>query len=673
MAIERVDLDLVEDNPYQPRSSYSTNAIKDLAYSIKEIGMIHTPTARRVNGKFQLAEGHMRLRAYRKLAKQDPKKWGQIPLDIKAIPDTQMALISLEENLRRDDLTPIETARAIENYMTVFPDATETGLAKKINMTQGNISNMRRVLKCPDEILQKIVDGRINFTMGRELLIFKDLNAGPFNQWSGDGNVTKEKDEKWLMLEAVKGIKTSSDRYGEPATVDGIKRSIHSVCESNFRHLEKETTSYGYRSENVPLFNTRDNGCLKCPKMIRAHRVKTEASHFCTDRECWDKLQEEHKQKQRAEAQKKMQEDIAKRLTGTEEDTQQEGGISQEILDPEDMLDEDELEAMYELSGEEDETEEEKKEAELPGFEKTEELCRGCINTKQCSNTRKPLIRNDKGFACASRTTKERFKELREQAKAKMPSAFSNLVKAAAGTRAEVLDTRVLRISSYNDDELQSGYILLSGHSYAPGDSTYGGRNVPTMDLMDDPQECLDRCTNGFHYAFDSSDTEAKVQHVCTRPKCFSGKKAALTRAKNNAGQERKKAEAKAVKQAITGTASLDKARMKLILYAQVAGKHAGKSYYNFTEQESTKVLIKLLGVELKKDDSYGEERTKKFLSQVTKSIDALSEEALAKVVVEFMLSMLTFEGDVKNYKIITTEPLKWLGVNIPNIEKKEK
>lgn len=673
MSIERVDLDQVEDNPYQPRSSYSTNAVRDLAYSIKEIGMIHTPTARRVNGKFQLAEGHVRLRAYRKLAKQDPKKWGQIPLDIKSIPDTQMAIISLEENLRRDDLTPIETARAIEKYMTLIPDATETALGKKINMTQGNISNMRRVLKCPDEILQKIVDGRINFTMARELLIFHGLNAGSFSRYIGADEPAKQKDEKWLMLEAVKGIKTSPDRYGEPATIEGMKRCIYSVCRDNFRHLDKDTTSYSWQSSNTPLFDTRTHGCLKCPKMIRAYRVKTEASHFCTDRECWDKLQEEHKQKQKAEAQKKMQEDIAKRLTGTEEERQQEGSISEKYPDIEEMLDEDEIEAMYELY-EEEEDEEERKEAELPGFEKVEELCRGCINTKQCANTRRPLFRNDKGFACASRTTKERFKELREQAKAKMPSAFSDLVKAAGGTRAEVLDIRVLRVSSYNDEDLQSGYILLSGHSYAQGDSPYGGRRVPTMDLMDDPEECTDWCTNGFHYAFDSSDTEAKVQHVCTRPKCFAQKKAALTRAKNNAGQERKKTEAKAIKQAITNTTStLDKARLKLILYAQVAGKHTGKSYYNITEQESTKVLVKLLGVELKKDDSYGEEKTNNIIRQIVKGIDALTEEALAKVVVEFMLSMLTYDGEVKNYKIVTTEPLKWLGVNIPNIEKKEK
>ncbi|MDZ4230388.1 MAG: ParB/RepB/Spo0J family partition protein [Dehalococcoidales bacterium] len=161
VTIQQVPLDAIVDSPYQCRGSYSTTAIEEIAHSIKEIGLRQIPEARKVgtNGTFQLAYGHMRFRAFKKLAKTD-KTITTMPLDVKEISDDTMCLISLEENIRRQDITPIDIARAVELYMATFKEATETELARRLKMTQGHVSNMRRVLRLPAEILTKIEEGK---------------------------------------------------------------------------------------------------------------------------------------------------------------------------------------------------------------------------------------------------------------------------------------------------------------------------------------------------------------------------------------------------------------------------------------------------------------------------------------------------------------------------------
>ncbi|MBA7674546.1 Nucleoid occlusion protein [subsurface metagenome] len=209
MTIKQIPLDAIDDSPYQCRSSYSTTVIEELAHSIKEIGLRQIPEARQVdgNGRYQLAYGHLRFRAFKKLAKQD-KTIKTMPLDVKEIPDNTMCLLSLEENMRRQDITPIDIARSIDLYMTTFKDSTETELARRLKMTQGHVSNMRRVLRLPKEILDKIEEGKINFTMARELLIFEGKTGiGKDHHWDRlkSQNVASPRNEKWLMISAVNG------------------------------------------------------------------------------------------------------------------------------------------------------------------------------------------------------------------------------------------------------------------------------------------------------------------------------------------------------------------------------------------------------------------------------------------------------------------------------------
>lgn len=659
MTIEKVELELIDDNPYQPRQGYHKQDIDDLATSIGLHGQLQNPLARRKNGRVELGFGHLRKRAFLKLAKKDPNKWGTMPLDIRELSDEQMAIFALEENLKRRDITPIEVARAVDKYLESFVATTEQDLAKQLNMSQANISHMRRVLRLPEQVLGKIDQGRINFTMGRELLVFQGIVAGKTQQWSHKEEcyIDVSKGEQFLMLEAIHGIKTDTQPYGESCTVEGIQKCIYHVACSHLQLLEKE---YGYSSRE-PLFDTRAAGCLQCDHMIRTHPTKSKTAHWCTNMECWDNHQQEHKDRVAAEARAKMTVDVLSKVAAAEDQRQGEQNITQVIIGAEEsseaILTEAELEKQADqVERELDQAAEGAEAAMAPeeiefARQRMAQLknlpadypCKTCLNVGRCDGTGVYAIDTEKGskLTCDDRVTKGTAAEMQEKATVEFPPELQSLVMEKAGTRAQVLDLNELWLGQWSR-ELKQGYALLSD-----------------LDRIEDPEECLERCTQGFHYGYDSRYTEGKVLYVCTNPKCLSKKKAAFTRAKNAQGQAKKKAEMVAIKRAVQETTGLDQPRMKLIVMAQLEGG----SYYG-REMSPKRWWRDKLGVEGKKEMSYGNEWEIKT-EPIYAALDRLSEEEMAKLIVEFMLEALAYKGNLEGYHIETTQPLNWMGVGV--------
>ncbi|MBA7651998.1 hypothetical protein ES703_59827 [subsurface metagenome] len=235
-----------------------------------------------------------------------------------------------------------------------------------------------------------------------------------------------------------------------------------------------------------------------------------------------------------------------------------------------------------------------------------------------------------------------------------MPESFKQLVKDRAGTRAVVLDLRELRLGSYRD-ELKAGHAMLDGSFYEQGEGFYGGRRCQLLEAIEDPEECTERCTEGFHYAYDSDKMDGEVHYVCSKPKCLTKKKAAFTRAKNAAGMEKKKAEKKAIKQAVEETTTIDKPRLLLIMEAQIEGGHVSHGYGG----TSIEWLVKRLKIE---KTGLGSDSSRDL---ILKKLRKLSEEELRKLLVEFCLIMLCYDGNIKGYKVQTTEKLNRMGIGI--------
>ncbi|GAI66581.1 unnamed protein product, partial [marine sediment metagenome] len=221
------------------------------------------------------------------------------------------------------------------------------------------------------------------------------------------------------------------------------------------------------------------------------------------------------------------------------------------------------------------------------------------------------------------------------------------------GTRAIVLDLRELRLGGYRDD-LKAGHAMLDGRFYQQGSGLYDGRSCQLLEAIDDPAECTERCTEGFHYAYDSDKLDGEVHFVCSKPKCLTAKKSAFTRAKNAAGSGKKKAERKAIRQAVEETVKLDKPRLLLIMEAQLEGTHVSRGYGG----DHFDWLAKRLKVE--KDGSGTGQR-----DLILKKLPKLSEDELRKLLVEFCLITLCYEGDIKGYQVQTTEKLNRMGIGV--------
>ena len=651
MAIQKIDLNLIDDNPFQPRTHYPTKRIEELAYSIREHGLIHTPLARQVNGRYQVAEGHLRKRAWAKLFKKDPKKYAQMPVNVQELTDERMSLLALEENLRRQDLPPMDVARAVEMYLTNFKGSTEVALAKKLNVTQGHIANMRRVVRLPAKVLETVDEGRINFTMARELCVFQGVDAGTRSQWSGKARATVKlpNDEEYLMMGAVRNIvKAGSERSydQEPATVDGMKRAIAEIAKDHLKALERGGLFSHYSQEDV-LFDTRAAGCLTCKSMIKAWPQKSTVAHYCTKPKCWEEKQEAFKKAAAEKTKKKMQSDVVKKVAAAETHRADKAKtISQEIP----VIKPNEVEAATEqiIIGREAKQEAEqtlKRRAQLknkPGWP-----CLSCVDIGRCEGSDVRAGDKEAGepeYVCDNHTSKKDQPKLKEKATLEVPREMLEKINTAAGTRAEILDIRELRLGSYG--ELKQGFALLDD----------------VLKAIADPDQCKLYCTKGFHFAFDSSpvgDWGRKGDEtylVCSDTKCLSQKKAAFTRAKNAKRNALKKAEAAAIKKAISETTCLDSSRMRLILVTQIHGRHISGYSYGEDKSASTWLWHKLSAGTPEKD------RNETKLFQI---IEKLPDEKLAQLVVELMLFYLKDSPDSDRYQAKTKEPLKWLGVKI--------
>ena len=508
-------------------------------------------------------------------------------------------------------------------------------------------------MRLPEEVLGKIDEGRITFTMARELLIFQGLSApGKESRYSRkeDGYIDIPKDSKWLMLEAIKHIITpsSESRYGyHPCSVDGMQKSIHGVVQSNFKPLGIGN-DYGYYRDEV-LFDVDKTGCKECQSMFKTHPFKTRTCMWCADPKCWEKNQKKHKDQRAAEAKKKMQEDILHRVATTETERQAKVDISQEIPAVEPIV---------------DSIPEEEREAAQERIKQLRDVspnwpCLTCLSVGHCDGTGVHTVEGvgkNEVFACDNYMGRKEAKEVRERATLKVPPEVMELAREKAGSRAEILDLNELRAGYWGD--LKQGYVLLD--------------NI--LNIMDNSKECLETCTRGFHYAFDSKqqeswrrEQESKVNYVCTDPKCVAKKKAAYTRALNAAGQAKKKAEMAAIKQAVAETASLDHTRMKVLVLSQIKTE---RSYYS-SDDENVNWFMNKLKVQPQKD-KYGSRDQAKTLAAIMEAVDKLSEQELAKIIVEYSLVKLTYRGDIKQYKILTTESLNWLGIGI-STEHKQK
>lgn len=149
--IQQLRLDAIVPNRYQPRQQFSEAELADLAKSLKENGLLQPILVRRKgDGIFELIAGERRLRAA-KLAGLE-----KIAAVIRNCSDQESMVLALVENLQRDDLNPMDTARAYHRMVNEFA-LTQDAVAEKVGRDRSSIANMLRLMTLPPEI-QELVE-----------------------------------------------------------------------------------------------------------------------------------------------------------------------------------------------------------------------------------------------------------------------------------------------------------------------------------------------------------------------------------------------------------------------------------------------------------------------------------------------------------------------------------
>lgn len=167
--IYELALEEIKVNPDQPRKSFDEEALKELSESIKEHGVFQPIIVKQITNGYIIVSGERRYRAS-KLAELN-----SIPAVVRNYSSRKMAEISLVENLQREDLSPIEEAKAYEIIINDL-DITQNELAIKIGKSRSYVTNIIGLLKLPIEVQNLLLEKKITMGHARSLSKLKDEN-----------------------------------------------------------------------------------------------------------------------------------------------------------------------------------------------------------------------------------------------------------------------------------------------------------------------------------------------------------------------------------------------------------------------------------------------------------------------------------------------------------------
>ena len=163
-ATNKIDISLIEVNPYQPRTRFDNESLEELAASIKQLGIIQPITVREISDdKYQIISGERRYRASLIAG------LSEIPAYIRQAEDNNMLEMALVENIQREDLDAIEIAIS---YQCLIEECqlTQENLSERVGKKRSTIANYLRLLKLPPEIQMAIKQKQISMGHARALV-----------------------------------------------------------------------------------------------------------------------------------------------------------------------------------------------------------------------------------------------------------------------------------------------------------------------------------------------------------------------------------------------------------------------------------------------------------------------------------------------------------------------
>ena len=242
-SIIEISLENIQVNPYQPRTYFDEESLRELASSIKELGVIQPITVRKIGDSFQLVSGERRFRASKLIGNKS------IPAYIRTANDQEMLEMALVENIQRKNLDPIEVALSYQRLIDEI-QLTQEELSVRVGKKRSTVTNYLRLLKL-DPILQTgMRDGFISMGHGRALINVKSSE----DQLAIYEKILREKLSVRQTEELVKSLKIEATGSNE------IKKHLPKYIKDSLL----EINSYLGHNINITV-NSKGKGKISIP------------------------------------------------------------------------------------------------------------------------------------------------------------------------------------------------------------------------------------------------------------------------------------------------------------------------------------------------------------------------------------------------------------------------
>jgi ParB family transcriptional regulator, chromosome partitioning protein len=217
-----IDIDLIEPSPYQPRTRFSEQALDELARSIQSSGIIQPLVVRMIGDRYQLIAGERRWRASQRAG------LSRVSAIVRDVSDELALEMTLVENIQREDLNPMEAARAYDRLMAEF-HLTQEAVAERTGKDRATVANAIRLLKLETTIQSWIEEGKLTAGHGRGLLAVADAQLRM--------RYAKRAARGGLTVRQIERLAARRARGASPVTEGQEDANIRAALEELQRHL----------------------------------------------------------------------------------------------------------------------------------------------------------------------------------------------------------------------------------------------------------------------------------------------------------------------------------------------------------------------------------------------------------------------------------------------------
>ena len=255
--IVELDLESIEMNPFQPRTSFNEENLRELASSIKELGVIQPITVRKLGiNNYQLVSGERRYRASKSIGLKT------IPAYIRLANDQESLEMALVENIQRQDLDPIEIALSYQRLIDEI-QLTQEQMSERVGKKRSTIANYLRLLRLDPIIQTGMRDGFISMGHGRAIINIQDQADQLDIYESILTNKLSVRDTENLVknYNETKSTQIAAKQKGE--TPHFVKKGIKEFSEFFGHKIEVKVTKNGKGKISIPFHSEEDFNRIK--------------------------------------------------------------------------------------------------------------------------------------------------------------------------------------------------------------------------------------------------------------------------------------------------------------------------------------------------------------------------------------------------------------------------